>query len=292
MAQFGKASVKRGKPSYVYAVIGVSLVLFLFGIIGWIALTVRMTGNYFKETIPFSAYLYRTANAKQIDTVKNAISTLPYVRSAEYISKEKALEKYNAANDTNYRKLGIENPLPASIDFKVKAQYMEKDSVANMETYLMNTFPNLIMEIQSPQETISKVGRFVQTSTLIISVLTIILTILVLISIDNTIRLQMYSNRFLIKTKQMVGATRWFIAKPLDGRAVVNGLIASGVAIGLLTLFIMITEKVVPEIKVVHNTENIFILYAGMIFLGVFMTFFSTHRAVIKYLKLKLDDLY
>lgn len=292
MAQFGKASGKRGKPSYVYAIIGVALVLFLFGIIGWIALTVRTTGNYFKESIPFSAYFYRTASAKQIDTVKNAIQSFPYVLKAEYISKEKALEKYNAANDTNYRKFGIENPLPASVDFKVKAIYMEKDSVANMETYLLNTYPDIIMEIQSPQETIATVGGLVRTSTIIISALTIILTILVIIAIDNTIRLQMYSNRFLIKTKQMVGATRWFIAKPLDGRAVVNGLIAAVVAIGLLSTFVLIAEKVVPEIKVVHNTTNLLILYAGMVFLGVSITFLSTHRSVIKYLKMKLDDLY
>jgi cell division transport system permease protein len=102
----------------------------------------------------------------------------------------------------------------------------------------------------------------------------------------------MYSNRFLIKTKQMVGATRWFIAKPLDGRAFVNGLIAAIVSIGLLATFIYIAEKVVPEIKVVDNTRNEVILYAGMVFLGVSITFLSTHRAVIKYLKMKLDDLY
>jgi cell division transport system permease protein len=292
MAQFGKASGKRGKPSYVYAIIGVALVLFLFGIIGWIALTVRMAGNYFKESIPFSVYFYRTANTKQIDTVKNAILSLPYVKTAEYISKEQALEKYNAANDTNYRKFGIENPLPASVDFRVKAEYMEKDSVANMETYLMNSYPEIIMEIQSPQETIATVGGWVRTTTIILGILSIILTIFVIVAIDNTIRLQMYSNRFLIKTKQMVGATRWFIAKPLDGRAVVNGLIAAIVAIGLLAAFVYIAEKIVPEIKVVHNTTNVLILYAGMVFLGVSITFLSTHSAVIKYLKMKLDDLY
>lgn len=292
MAQFGKSSAKRGKPSYVYAIIGVALVLFLFGLIGWILLTTRTTGNYFKENIPFSAYINRTANAKQIDTVKNAISSLPYVLTTEYISKEKALEKYIASNDTNYRKFGIENPLPASIDFKVRAEYMEKDSVSNMETHLLTTYPNIITEIQSPQETISTVGNWVKTLTIIISILTIVLTILVIIAIDNTIRLQMYSNRFLIKTKQMVGATRWFISKPIDGRAIVNGLISAVIAIIFLSLFIYLVEKIVPDTKVVHNTNNIIILFSGMIVMGVFICLISTHRAVLKYLKMKLDDLY
>ena len=238
MAQFGKASAKRGKPSYIYAIIGVALVLFLFGIVGWIFLNIRKTGEYFKESIQGHVYLYRSANTKQIDSVKSSIESLPYILKAEYISREKAIEKYNTDNDTLWKKLAIENPLPASIDFNVKADYMEKDSMANLENYLLNTFPNVVSEIRTPTETIVKVSKFVKTSALILAALTIILSILVIISIDNTIRLAMYSNRFLIKTMQMVGATRNFIAKPLNIKAIINGLIAAGVAIGLLFIFI------------------------------------------------------
>src|SRR5674476_1479427 len=95
MAQFGKASAKRGKPSYVYAIIGVSLVLFLFGVVGWIFLNIKKTGDYFKENIQLHAYLYRTANTTQIDSVKNYIESLPYAVNVEYITREKAIEKYN-----------------------------------------------------------------------------------------------------------------------------------------------------------------------------------------------------
>ncbi len=102
----------------------------------------------------------------------------------------------------------------------------------------------------------------------------------------------MYSNRFLIKTMQMVGATRWFISKPLDGRAVVNGLIASGIAIGLMIGFIGLSEKFIPYLKVLHDTTNMLVIFSGIIILGLFITLFSTHRSVLKYLKMKLDDLY
>ena len=94
MSQFGKASAKRGKPSYVYAIIGVSLVLFLFGIVGWIFLNIKKTGDYFKENIQLHAYIFRTADKKQIDTVKTFIEGLPYAVNVEYITREKALEKY------------------------------------------------------------------------------------------------------------------------------------------------------------------------------------------------------
>ena len=292
MAQFGKASAKRGKPSYIYAIIGVALVLFLFGIVGWIFLNIRKTGEYFKESIQGHVYLYRSANTKQIDSVKTSIEALPYILKAEYISREQAIEKYNTDNDTLWKKLAIENPLPASIDFNVKADYMEKDSMANLESYLLNTFPNIVSEIRTPTETIVKVSKFVKTSAIILAVLTIILSILVIISIDNTIRLAMYSNRFLIKTMQMVGATRNFIAKPLNVKAIINGLIAAGVAIGLLFIFIGIAERVEPSLKVLHDNGSLILLFVLMIILGLVISLLSTYRSVLKYLKMKLDDLY
>ncbi|MDQ6756231.1 MAG: hypothetical protein M3004_04765, partial [Bacteroidota bacterium] len=113
-----------------------------------------------------------------------------------------------------------------------------------------------------------------------------------IISIDNTIRLAMYSNRFLIKTMQMVGATRSFIAKPLDIKAFTNGLIASGVAIGLLIAFISVAEKIEPSLKVLHDNSSMLLLFVCIIILGLFISLLSTHRSVLKYLKMKLDDLY
>lgn len=292
MAQFGKASTKRGKPSYVYAIIGVSLVLFLFGIVGWIFLNIKKTGDYFKENIQLHAYIYRTADKKQIDSVKNYIQTLPNAVNVEYTTREMALEKYNEDNDTLWKKLAINNPLPESIDFYVKANYMDKDSLALLENQLLTDFPTTISEFQTPKETVAGVSQFVKTTTLVLFAIAVILSILVIISIDNTIRLAMYSNRFLIKTMQMVGATRWFIARPLDGRAVVNGLISAGIAIALMIGFVGLSEKFVPYLRVLHDSKNMLLIFACIIILGLFITLFSTHRSVLKYLKMKLDELY
>ena len=292
MSQFGKASAKRGKPSYIYAIIGVALILFLFGIVGWIFLNIRKTGEYFKESIQVHAWIERSAGKKQIDTVKNYISGLPYAKDVEYVTRQKAIEKWNAENDTTWRKFLDNNPLPESIDFYVKADYMQKDSLMALGNYLQTNFRGVISEFQYPTETVAYVSKFVQTAALWVLVIAIILSILVIISIDNTIRLAMYSNRFLIKTMQMVGATRWFIAKPLDMRALINGLIASLVAIALLIGFIAIAEKFVPYFKILHDNSNMVLLFTGMIVLGLFITLFSTHQSVLKYLKMKLDDLY
>lgn len=292
MAQFGKISTKRGKPSYVYAIIGVALVLFLFGLVGWIFMNLQKTGNYFKENIQLHAYIYRTATPEQIDSLKNYVESLPYAVNVEYITKEKAIEKYNAENDTLWKTLAISNPLPESIDFYVKANYVDKDSLARLEKNLLGHFPTTVSEFQTPKATVASVSQYVKTSTLVLLIIAILLSILVIVSIDNTIRLAMYSNRFLIKTMQMVGATRGFITRPLNTRALLNGLIASVIAIALLSACIYLAEKFVPALEVLHDNRSIALIFAGIVILGIIITVLSTHRSAIKYLKMKLDELY
>lgn len=292
MAQFGKSSTKRGKPSYVYAIIGVSLVLFLFGIVGWIFLNIQKTGDYFKENIQLHAYIYRTANPEQVDSLKNYIESLPYAHKVEHITKEMAIERYSQENDTLWKQLAITNPLPESIDFFVKADYVDKDSLAILENNLLTVFPTTVSEFQTPKATVASVSQFVKTTTLALLIVAIILSLLVIVSIDNTIRLAMYSNRFIIKTMQMVGATRGFITKPLNTRAVINGVISSIIAIGLLLGFIYVAEQFVPYLKSLHDTMNLIIIFSGIIILGILISLFSTYRSARKYLKMKLDDLY
>lgn len=292
MAQFGKASAKKGKPTYAYAIIGVSLVLFLFGIVGWFFLNLRKTGDYLKENIQVHAYLSPTSSKKQIDSLKRYIDQIPYVNRVEYITKEMALEKYNTENDTTWKKILSANPLPESIDFYIKSDYVQTDSLNNLSTNLQAAFPGVINEFQFPTETVSKISKYVKTGAIIFLIAAGLLTILVVFSIDNTIRLAMYSNRFLIKTMQMVGATRGFIAKPINQRAVINGLIASGIAIVAVWGSVLLIEAMIPDFRVLHDNKGLVLLFLLIIILGITITLASTHRSVIKYLKMKLDDLY
>ncbi len=292
MAQFGKASSKRGKPTYAYAIIGVALVLFLFGIVGWFFLNLRKTGDYVKENIQVHAWLYPDASKKRIDSLKKYITAIPYAKGVEYVTKEKAMEQWNKDNDSTWKKFLDNNPLPESIDFYIKAQYVQKDSLNVLSNDLRSTFPGVIKEFQFPTETITRVSKYVKTAAIIFLLAAIILTILVVFSIDNTIRLAMYSNRFLIKTMQMVGATRWFIAKPINIRAIINGLIASLIAIAAIWGSVILIENFAPDFKVLHDTSSMLLLFLFIILLGIGITLVSTHRSVIKYLRMKLDDLY
>ena len=292
MSQFGKSSSKRGKPSYATSIIGVALVLFLFGLVGWFFLNLRKTGDYFKENIQVQCFLNRETTPKKIDSLKNYVTTLPYVKSAEYVTKEMAIKKFEADNDTTWRQFIKSNPLPESIDFYVAADHVQSDSLRAISTNIETIFPGVVSEYKFPDEIVSKVGDFAKYMFIGFLVAAIILTILVIFSIDNTIRLAMYSNRFLIKTMQMVGATRWFIAKPINIRAVINGLIASGIAIVLIWGVMILVETFRQEFKVLRDNKSLILLFLTIIVLGITITLVSTHRAVIKYLRMKLDDLY
>ncbi len=292
MAQFGKSSNKKGKPSYGYAIIGMALVLFLFGIVGWFFLNLRKTGDYFKENIQVHTYLNRDAPKKRIDSLVKYIETLPYTNKVEYVTKEKAIEKWNTENDTTWKMFLKNNPLPESVDFYVKANYVEEDSLNLLSNQLQSAYPGVISEFQFPTETVAKVSNYVKTGGIIFLFAAVILTILVVFSIDNTIRLAMYSNRFLIKTMQMVGATRGFIAKPINQRAVINGLIASFIAIIAVWASVLLIESFLPDFKLLHDNSGLTYLFLIIILLGILISLASTYRSVIKYLKMKLDDLY
>jgi cell division transport system permease protein len=293
MTQFGKSSsAKRSKPSYAYAIIGVALILFLFGIVGWFFLNLKKSGELLRENIQVHAWIEPSASKKQIDTLQKFISAVPYVKNVEYVTKAMALEKWEAQNDTSWKKFLANNPLPESVDFYVQANYMNQDSLANLKSELETNFPTVISEFQFPEETVESVSSYTKYIAVGVFVIAIILSIIVIISIDNTIRLAMYSNRFIIKTMQMVGATRGFITKPLNIRAILNGFIASLLAIGSLLIFIFFAEKFVPWLKQLRDTTNIAIIVSGILILGITISLGSTHRSVIKYLKIRLDDLY
>ncbi len=292
MAQLGKASSKKSKPSYAYAIIGIALVLFLFGIVGWFFLNLRKTGDYFKENIQVHAYLNRDASKRKVDSLVHYIAALPYANRVEYVTKDIAIQKWNTENDTTWKQFLKNNPLPESIDFYVKANYVQQDSLNNLSTNLQTNYPGVIAEFQFPTETVTKISIYVKTAGIIFLIMAILLTILVVFSIDNTIRLAMYSNRFLIKTMQMVGATRGFIAKPINQRAVLNGLIASGIAIVAIWFAIIIIEGLIPNFRLLHDNKGLILLFLLIILVGITISLASTYRAVIKYLKMKLDDLY
>ena len=291
MAVTGSTSLKRSKPNYIYSVIGVAIVLFIMGIMGWLFLNLHSIGDNFKEDIRISVYL-RTSDKNAIGKVQQYIASQPYAKNVEYVNKEKAKAIWNKENNEEWAKILDVNPLPESVDFFAKADYVNPDSLANISTTIENTFKNEVADIQYPKSLVTNLNERATKVGVIFIVMSIILCIIVIISIDNTIRLAMYSNRFLIKTMQMVGATRSFISKPLVIRALINGLTSAFISIVLLFGLIQWAGSQFPQIRTIQGAGNDLLLFGGIVFMGVSISVFSTYRSVLKYLKMKLDDLY
>jgi cell division transport system permease protein len=291
MAVTGSSSLKRSKPNYIYSVIGVAIVLFIMGIMGWLFLNLHSIGDNFKEDIRISVYL-RTSDKNAIGKVQQYIASQPYAKNVEYVNKEKAKDIWNKENNEEWAKILDVNPLPESVDFFAKADYVNPDSLANISTTIENTFKNEVADIQYPKSLVTNLNERATKVGVIFIVMSIILCIIVIISIDNTIRLAMFSNRFLIKTMQMVGATRSFISKPLVIRALINGLTSAFISIVLLFGLIQWAGSQFPQIRTIQGAGNDLLLFGGIIIMGVGISVFSTYRSVLKYLKMKLDDLY
>ena len=281
MAVTGSTSLKRSKPNYIYSVIGVAIVLFIMGIMGWLFLNLHSIGDNFKEDIRISVYL-RTSDKNAIGKVQQYIASQPYAKNVEYVNKEKAKDIWNKENNEEWAKILDVNPLPESVDFFAKADYVNPDSLANISASIESTFKTEVADIQYPKSLVTNLNERATKIGVIFLVMSIILCIIVIISIDNTIRLAMFSNRFLIKTMQMVGATRSFISKPLVIRALINGLTSAFISIVLLFGLIQWAGSQFPQIRTIQGAGNDLLLFGGIIIMGVGISVFSTYRSVLK----------
>ena len=290
MAQFGKGYAKRSTPSYFMAVLGVSIILILLGFLGWIVINANKLGQNFRENLEVQVYLLENATPQDSANLVQLVAAQPYVKSHEYITKEGAKKRFVSDGNNDFSSVLDKNPLPASVNFKVRKEYANPDSLARITRTLSQNIA--VSDVQYNKALVSNLDQWIRDASLVLLVVTIVISILVIILIDNTIRLAMFSNRFLIKTMQMVGATRWFIAKPMDIRALINGAISGLIAIGVIIGVILVAEKIVPPMQALRDYALLSAMFGTIFVLGIGISFISTHRSVLKYLKMKLDDLY
>lgn len=290
MSQSGKASIKRGKPSYFMSILGVTLVLFLLGIIGWLVINANKLGDHFKESVEVRVYLRGDLNPKDSVALMNYIAAKPYVKSIDFITKDAGKKQYIDDGGEDWSKVLDENPLPNAIYFRIRKQYVQIDTLSGIKSDLEQQ--TYVTDVKYPDALVGKLNKNIRKVSIGLLILVILISLVVIFLIDNTIRLAMFSNRFLIKTMQMVGATRWFIAKPLNIKAIINGAISGAIASALLYIVILIAEGSVGWLKTIHDTGLLLLLFFLLIIIGIGITLFSTNRSVIKYLRMKLDDLY
>lgn len=284
------SAVKKAKPSYIYAIIGISLVLFLLGNLGWLMINGRALSRVFKEDIQVEVILHDNTREENIQKLKAILDNQPFTRKSDIITKEEAAKKFFEEGGEEFTELLDFNPLYASITLNLHSEYVNKDSLAKIKQFAMQS--NVVRDVAYPNTIVDNINSNFRKIGLILGAISLLLFVVVAILIDNTVRLAMFSNRFLIKTMQMVGATRYFISRPFDKRAILNGLISGVISAVGLWIVISFAESQFPPIKALREPGLLTILILGMIILGILISFISTHRSVVKYLKMHVDDLY
>jgi cell division transport system permease protein len=281
---------KKGGVNYFYSITGVALVLFLLGILGWIFINAGELSKSFRESVQVSVIFNDNTTDTLGQKLKGILEKQDFTKSVDYITKEQALAEWENISGEDSKDLLEFNPLYSSINVHLKSKYINTDSLNKIKSFIMQS--NIVREVDIQKNLVDLMNGKIQKLGLIILGISILLILIVVFLIDNTIRLAMYSNRFLIKTMQFVGATRFFITKPFAVRSIINGIISGVIAIIGVFLVKTSAENWMPELRGIQNNKWIMILFLIIIFLGVLISLISTYRSVIKYLKTSLDDLY
>lgn len=284
-----KYSRRRLRSSYFSTIISVALVLFMLGLVGLILLNAKKLSDHVKENIGFSIFLKDNVKEPDIVKLKKTLDAAEYVKSTEYIDKEQAMKVFQEEIGEDIGFLGF-NPLLASIEVRLKAAFANPDSIAWIEKELLEN--QKIKEVHYKKSLVSLVNENVRKISLVILAFSGLLLIIAIALINNSIRLAIYSKRFLIRSMQLVGATQGFIRRPFLWKGILHGIIGAVIAIGLLIGIIYSAQKQIPELFELQDAQLFASLFGIVILLGIFISWICTFFAVLKYLRMKPDQLY
>ncbi|MCC7231327.1 MAG: cell division protein FtsX [Bacteroidia bacterium] len=289
-ANIKKERQPRLRSGYTSSVISISLVLFILGLLGLLAIDARKISDYIKEHVEINLFLTDDASVPDIMEFQKSLGEMDFVLSTTYVSREAALDSLKKELGEGATGMLESNPLPSTIDIRVKADYARTDSLERIKQRLSGN--RIIREIAYQASEVEKLNSNFRTIALVLLVFCVLLFIVSVALINNTIRLSMYSKRFLIKSMQLVGATRSFIRWPFLRKGMVHGIYSSLVAILLLCGIIYLIYTRFPELNQLSELRILGCLFAGILLTGVVLSGISTYFAVNRFLGLKSSDVF
>lgn len=283
---------RRSAGSNLTIVISISLVLVMLGLLSVLLLKAEQVARYVAESVNITVFL--DENAKDVDVLalQKSIDAEPWRRSTVYVSKEEAAKKLSEELGEDFIKTLGYNPLQPSIEIYLNAEYANNDSIAWIEKELRDD--SRVKDVVYQKDMIGVMNERMGSISLVILIFSGALLVVAIGLIFNTVRLSIYSQRFLIRTMNLVGATQAFIRRPFVWRGIRNGLIGAIIAIIITVGIVMIVDKYFRNLKLVQvaDVETLGVLCAIQILLGVLITWISASLAVRKFLRQSTDALY
>lgn len=283
---------RRLRIAYITSVFSVTMVLFVLGILGGVVIGGNKLAEYARQNLKLQVFLNIGSTPERSEEIKSFILTSEYVADVRLISPEEALEEYKQKMEEDPMLLLDENPLPTTLEVSLKPQYANNKTIPEIEASIYAQYPDDVAEIFKDVHLINDVNANINKIGYVLLGICILLSVIMIALINNTIRLAIFSKRFLIKTMQLVGATAKFIRKPFIRSGTMQGLIGSLISSILLICIIVWVKSALPDLFNATDYALFGALILGIFLLGLAISYISTRFAVQKFLRLKMDELY
>ncbi|MET4083589.1 cell division transport system permease protein [Pedobacter sp. UYP30] len=281
---------RKTKTVYISTIFSIALVLLMLGLLGLVLVHAKNLSNYVKENIVLNIIVDEGAKDADVLAFQKELKANPAVKETQYVNKELAARNLTKDLGEDFVTFLGYNPLTSTFDVYLKADYANTKSIETLKTQIQKN--PLVKEVVYQSSLIDMVNKNISTISLFILAFAAILLVIAVALINNTIRLAIYSQRFLIKSMQLVGATKNFIRRPFLLFAALHGLIAAFIAIIILLVTLMYARKEIPEIIILNNPTEFGFVFLLLIIIGIVITGLSTWFAVSRYLRLKSYNLY
>lgn len=285
-----KYNRRRLRSAYLSTVVSITLVLFLLGVLGVLVIHAGSIGRYVKENIMVTLVVDDNADLGEVLAYSKQLEATAFIRSAEFVSKEEAAADLQEELGEEFIGFLGYNPIPTTLDLYLNADYTHPDSLNTLVSTLQRD--PMVTEVKYQESLAGKIQDNIEKITLAILGFSALLLLVSIVLIHNTIRLSIYSRRFLIRTMYLIGATRGFIRRPFIGTGVTQGIIASLMSLVLVAITLGQIYNRFPELYEAGNRYYMLYLTIGIFTIGLLITVISTMMAVNKYLKAKKDKLY
>ena len=276
--------------SYFSVVLSIALVLFLLGILGLLVLNTKKMADRSKEQITISVFLKENTKEIEIEQLQKTLAMSEYTKSSTYVSKEEAAKQHSEEIGEDFVDYLGYNPLKNSIDVKLNADFVTAEKVEEIAATLSEK--GFVDEVSYDKVLVGMVAKSVETIGFWILVASAIFTFIAVLLINSSIRLSIYSKRFIIKTMQMVGATKTFIRRPFIWQNIKLGMIGAAIALLAIGVVVYYVNTNFQDLGLFDGPYILVILFVSVFLLGILISFISTYFATQRFLNLRTDELY
>ena len=278
------------RTSTVSTIIAISLVLFLIGCLATVLLHANKIKRYVQENVEVSITVDKKSKEKDIQSLIKTVKSKSLVRETKFISSEEAATELSEQMGEDFIDFLGYNPLSPTVLVKLNAEFAKEDSIEAFKNYIEQN--GIVEEVYYNKSLVQDMNENLRILTLVILGFSALLSVIAIALINNTIRLSLYAKRLLIKSMQLVGATRGIIRKPFLYTSIVQGIYGSLIALALLAGLIYILKGEIPELIQIQDTKMWLTLVGSIILSGILISLISTYFAVNKYLRKRPDELY